>query len=410
MKINVMRRIDFWFGIPICYFLSIFHRLQAIIPLNAVSCRIKPKKLIFLEFSEIGSVILSYSAIKKIKETYPGIRIYFWIFKRNENIVHILNIMPKENVITIRDNNLLTLLIDTFIGLWKIRREKIDAVIDMELFSRFSAILSYLSGARARVGFDRLSMEGLYRGNLHTHNVAYNPYMHISNNFLALALALNSESPEIPLFRMPLNDYETTVPKIKSDKQAQENIWRKLKENYIQIDQSCRIVVLNPGVNEYLTLRKWPIQNYIGLAKKLLDDPGILVVLIGVNLQFSDKERVTREINNLRLIDMVGKTTIKELLDLYNISSLIISHDSGAANLASLSDIGIIVLFGPETPLLYAPISFNQKVLYAGFACSPCVTAYNHRRSLCRENTCMEAISVEEVYSCAKEFLNKLKK
>jgi len=55
-------------------------------------------------------------------------------------------------------------------------------------------------------------------------------------------------------------------------------------------------------------------------------------------------------------------------------------------------------LFGPETPALFAARSPNVTVLWAGIACSPCVNAYNNRQSVCRNNLCMQAITVDDVF------------
>ncbi len=406
MRVNFARNVDYWLGIPVCFVLSAFHRIQKIFIPGRFE-EIEPRKIMFLELSEMGSAILAYSAIKKAKETYPGAKLYFWIFKENEDSVHILNVIPEENVIAMRTNNFLFLIIDVVKNLWRIWKEKIDVVIDMELFSRFSSILSYLSGANIRVGFHRFSLEGLYRGNLHTHKVSYNPYIHISKNFLALVQSLRANSEDTPLLKMDTTSYITTVPKIESDKEAKENILRKLKKINGQIDKENKIVILNPGINDILPLRRWPVKNYIELAKRLLKDEDVFIVLIGLKSQFLDVQFVWEAIKNKRCINFAGKTSIKELIDLCNISHLLISHDSGATNLASLTQVKMIVLFGPETPVLYAPLTDGKEIIYKNFACSPCVSAYNHRRSVCRDNRCMQAITVEEIYSIAKNILDR---
>lgn len=405
MNLNFVRTIDYWFGIPLCFVLSIFHNIQKIFIPERFK-EIKPKKILFLELSEIGSIILAYSAIKRAKEIYPKAELYFWTFKKNQDSVHILNIIPKENVIVMRSNNFLSLIIDTLKNLLRIRREKIDVIVDMELFSRFSSILSYLSLAKIRIGFHRFSMEGLYRGDLHTHKVLYNPYIHISKNFLALVESLRVDCRDIPFLKMNIADYQTAVPKIKSNKKAEQGIWKKLREFNTQVCKGKKIVVLNPGINENLSLRRWPIENYIELAKKLLTNPEIFVVIIGIGEKVSEEGKLmSKKISTPRFINFIGKTSLKELIDLYNVSTLFISHDSGAAHLASLTKINMIVLFGPETPKLYAPLSDKRTILYTKFACSPCITAYNHRHSLCKDNKCLKTITVEEVYKSIEKYI-----
>ena len=395
MRVNLMRNIDYWIGTPICFFLSIFYKLEKAIVSKKLPEQILPKKIIFLEFSEIGSAVLGYPAMKMTKQRYPQAKLYFWIFKRNEEGVHMLDIISKENVITTREENFWTLFIDTIRNLWWIWHEKIDVMIDMELFSRFTGILGYLTGAKIRVGFYRFTLEGLYRGNLHTHKVMYNPYMHISKNFIALIESIRF-SEDRPLVKVPLNGYRLNLPKIKPSQESQQRLWSKLKQEDKRINEKNKIVILNVEGSQPLPLRRWRLENYINLARKLLENSKIFIVVIGTRFQkFLPEDKCS--------INLMGKTTIRELIDLFNISDLLISHDSGAIHLASLTEINIIALFGPETPLLYGPLTSKKKILYSNFACSPCISAYNHRKSVCENNKCLKAITPQQVYNVVKE-------
>ena len=85
---------------------------------------------------------------------------------------------------------MLAFVLDTLKFFFWTRKRKIDAVIDLELFSRFTALLTGFSGAPYKVGFHAYYNEGLYRGDFLSHKVAYNPHIHIAKNFIALVNAL----------------------------------------------------------------------------------------------------------------------------------------------------------------------------------------------------------------------------
>ncbi len=403
MRPYFARKIDYWMGRPLCFSLSVLDKIKTVFirKREEFVCR----KIMFVELSEMGAVILGYSAIKKAQQLYPDSKIYFLIFKENAESVYVLNILSKENVFTIRSKNLWVLFIDTMKVLRKIRREKIDVVIDMELFSRFSSALSYLSGAKTRVGFYKFSLEGLYKGNLYTHRVMYNAYMHISKNFLALIHSLKSPRKDMPLFNLSLIEDKTEVPKIKIDNSGKENIWKKIKENNRYVRKDNKLVILNLGLGEHLPLRRWPLENYIKLADSLVQEPNIFVILI--SLKFESKEVLKKLLDSPRCISLMGNLTLGELIDLFNVSDLLVTHDSGAGNIASLTNISLISLFGPETPLLYEPIVTNKTVIYKDLICSPCFSAYNHRHSLCKNNLCLKNITVDEVYKAARRYLYK---
>jgi ADP-heptose:LPS heptosyltransferase len=78
---------------------------------------------------------------------------------------------------------------------------------------------------------------------------------------------------------------------------------------------------------------------------------------------------------------------------------VLVTNDSGPAHFATLTPIDVVTLFGPETPRLFAARTPRNAALWAGLTCSPCVSAYNNRQSPCRNNLCMQAISVEQVFA-----------
>jgi ADP-heptose:LPS heptosyltransferase len=402
MNVHIARFIDRWIGIPLCLALSLFNRL---IPKKS-RADIEIKKILFLELSEMGSAVLAYPAMKKMQEAYPRARLYFWIFKKNQDSVSVLDIIPRENVIAMRSQSLITLCIDIFKNLRRIHREKIDTVIDMELFSRFTSILTYLSRATTRAGFHECGLKGLYRGNLHTHNVTYNPRMHIGRNFLSLVSAvIDGGQKNKPPLKISATDASLAIARKESSQQARDKIWEKLKELNPCLTRQDTLVLVNPGINDILPVRRWPIENYTRLVKDILENEHIFIVLVGTASQSFYGEKISKGIISPRIINLIGKTNVEELLALCDISKLLISHDSGIVHLASLTKIHIIVLFGPETPALYAPLTPEKTVFYAGLSCSPCICAYNHRRSVCRDNRCLKAITVEEVLGAAKKVL-----
>ena len=102
-----------------------------------------------------------------------------------------------------------------------------------------------------------------------------------------------------------------------------------------------------------------------------------------------------------RCFSLAGKTTLRQLLVLYTLAEVLVTNDSGPAHFASLTPINVVTLFGPETPRLFAARTDRNVALYAGVACSPCVNAYNNRQSPCRNNVCMQQITVDQVFAAA---------
>ncbi len=403
MTADFMRLVDKWIGIPLCMLFSGMHRLMSLLTGSASPQQMKT--IVIVQMSERGAAILAHSALVKIKNLFPSAQLYYVIFEEMQDSIRMLGVIPEENIITVDSKSLSSLAVSTIKMLVAVRRKKVDAVLDFELFSRISALLSYLTGAPIRVGFDKFYMEGLYRGFLHTHRVAYNHLKHISSNFLSLAYALREDPGNIPLSKVSVKAKDVQIPQIDSTPDEQERMLQKLQKVCPEISREKTIIVVNPNGSELLPLRRWPMENYIALGKSLLNNSSVYIVITGSKSERKDAAMISDALHNRRCINLAGETTFRELVDLYNISHLLVSNDSGPPNLASMTNIKVLVFFGPETPACYKPLGDNVEALYADFLCSPCVSAYNHRKSACRDNKCLQAITVDEVRAKIKILL-----
>lgn len=403
-----MRNIDKLAGIPICALLSLVRRFLTLFsgprPVSP------PRRILFIEMSEMGSIVLAYSMLMKAETLFPGSDIFFLTFQNHRCAVDILNKIPKNHVVTINPSSPYTFVTSTMSAVRRLRRLSLDAVVDMELFSRFSAIMSFLCGARMRSGYYPYHQEGLYRGNFLTHPVQFNPHLHISRNLLALVLALSPEYHEKPMLKTVIPDKDIILPRFQAPTEEKEALKRKISRDYPGLNGQETLVLLNPNAGDIVPLRRWPLSRYIHLSRLLLNHPGILLLITGTAEERRQADRLAHKINSARCINFAGRTTFRELMVLYDISHILVTNDSGPAHFSTMTGIRSFVLFGPETPRLYGPLSQQSRVFYTGLACSPCVSAYNHRRTPCRNNRCLQAISSHQVYGEIKRWLPSTKK
>ncbi|MBN1363538.1 MAG: glycosyltransferase family 9 protein [Syntrophaceae bacterium] len=405
MKVDTMRRIDYYVGVPLCFFGSVLHK---ILKLFIGQKKTPPQNVLFIELSEMGSAILVDPAMRKLqKET--GADLHFAIFKKNKPSLDLLGTVPPENIYTIRENDSLSFVLDTFKFLWWTRRKRIDAVIDLELFSRFTALLTGFSGAFYRIGFHAYFNEGLYRGNFLSHKVAYNPHLHIAKNFIALVNALLSQQKEIPYSKSIIRDEEISIAKVKFSSAEKKTIIDIVNGCFQKVDpEKHKIVLINPNASEMLVQRCWPQENYVQLIKMILGNCAKAIVLItGDPSEREEAEKLRQQVNDDRCVNFAGKVTLAQLPMLYGISEFMVSNDSGPPHFAAVTEMPTFVLFGPETPDLYGSLGKTTPI-YAGLACSPCVSASNHRKTACRDNVCLKVIKPVQVFEIIKSELDKI--
>jgi len=401
MNVDFMRWIDRSVGVPICFLLSVIHGLRKLISKPRLIR--DPNKILFIEMSEMGSIVLAYSLFKKTKELLPEAELYFLTFEESRYAIDILDVLPRENVITINSSNFFAFLFTSINALWRLRSKGISLAVDMELFARFTTIFSYLSGAKNRAGYFKFHNEGLYRGNLLTHNVAFNPHIHIAHNLLNLISAVVSPQQDVPLTKKKIEEKDIVLPRLKMSEEAKGKILAKLEKENKDIANAREIILLNPNASDIIPVRRWPLESYIELSKMFLNQSGVYIVITGTEAERGEADKIRGAVNSERCINFSGKTTFPELMALYSISDILITNDSGPAHFSVLTGIKTFVFFGPETPRLYGPLSDNSHVFYSDYACSPCVSAFNHRKSACNDNKCLKSISIEEVYSEVKK-------
>lgn len=403
MNPNTIRVIDYWFGQPICFLLTLFRNPFGSVP--SLSERAGVRRMIFLKFIEQGATVLAYSAIKHATELVGRENVYFCVFENNRPILDILEIIPSENIILIREKSFFSFLASAFSAILKIRRKKIDTVIDMEFFSRASAIFSFMTGAKTRIGLHRFTSELPYRGNLMTHRISYNPYLHASVFYYSLVEASLQNPAEVPMMKVPQSNLTSSLPTFAPNEREKKEMQKKINDNF-GVKQK-KIIILNPNASDLLPLRKWESKKFIELGKKIIaENSNAFIVISGAPSEQKDAENICRQISPSKAGSFAGKTTLRELLTLYSLSDILVTNDSGPGHFSSLTNIRTIILFGPETPKLFGPVSLNAHVIWKELACSPCVNVFNHRFSPCNNNVCMKSISVDEVYSAVKNYLN----
>ena len=398
MNIKFQRAVDKFAGVPICALFSLVNRIVS----NEPDGR-QPKSIMVILLSEMGSLVLAHPMFMRLKQQYPEANLHVLMFAKNREVLDLLDVVPRGNVLTLDDGSLKGLIGDSLKVIRAMRKLKIDAVIDCELFARISSIFSYLSGASTRVGFHPHTQEGLYRGSFINRPVLYNPYRHLTQQFLTLAGAI--ESTTDPVAKMLPAPYTGKIPVLEFPAEELEQIHAEL-HNFFPAIRDKELVLIYPS-GGILPIRAWPLKSYLQLSKTLLDE-GYAVGVIGMKGDREIAQAVVDHCKSTVCINLAGYTkSVRHLLAVFHRAALLITNDGGPGQFAALTpQLPAIIFFGPETPVLYKSLGNNAFCFHRQLPCSPCLTAYNHRSSPCDgDNQCLKQITVEQVLAKAHEML-----
>ncbi|EJL83588.1 ADP-heptose:LPS heptosyltransferase [Polaromonas sp. CF318] len=412
MNIKLQRWIDRWAGIPLCAAVSAVDAVARCFRKDGKADQ-APRAIVVILLSEMGSLVLAHEMFARLKQRYPDAPLHALLFGKNREILDLMKVVDPANVHTVNDKSLGGLLSSLWKAIGELRRANVDVAIDCELFSRISSLLSYASGARIRVGFHRHTQEGLYRGSHINRPVPYNPYHHISAQFLTLARAIDSTA--VPKSKLPANlpaaGTGKPPPHVQLDAALVPGIQTRLAQDFPAI-AGKPLVLVYPG-GGILPIRAWPLDSYTALCRGLVAD-GCAVAVIGLKDDQALARQLVADVQagfpaspTSSVIDLTGYTrSISELLALFHVARLLVTNDGGPGQFAALTPIWTLMLFGPETPGLYAPLTPQCHSFYSQWPCSPCLTAYNHRSSYCDgDNQCLKVIAPDTVLAKARECL-----
>ena len=409
MKLQTQRWIDRWVGQLLCSAVSLWARV-----LGTRVPRIDPGKaprhILVILLSEMGSIVLAGPMFKALRERYPTATVHVLQLKKNQQVSRMLRLTEDAHLHGIDDSSGYTLVRDILRVCLAMRRLPLDVVIDCELFSRISSLLSYLTGAPRRAGFTPHTQEGLYRGSYINCAIPYNPYQHISKQFLSLVDALEGDSAPrnkaAPIRELPA-ETGLSVPFTPEELQAYRT--QVLRDHPVLAGR--KVVLMYPG-GGILPERAWPVEHYARVARGLID-AGHAVGLIGLKEDAALAAELQQRVGSEFCLAFTGYTrSLRELLMLFHASHLLLANDGGPGHFASLTPIRTMMFFGPETGKLYGPLpgTYGPKatVYESGIACSPCLSAYNHRLTFCDgDNQCLKRIAPDPVLADALQALRE---
>jgi ADP-heptose:LPS heptosyltransferase len=358
MKISTQRAIDRWVGQVLCALLSGWSKLQSLWAPHAHQHRNATPRILVILLSEMGSVVLAKAMFDALKAQHPGADLHVLQLKKNQGVMRLLGFVPEAHLHSLDDSSLCALLHDLWHTTRNLRALQLDGVIDCELFSRISALLSYACGARVRVGFTSHTQEGLYRGSFINAPVPYNTYQHISLQFLGLAKVMDDalswtslqlqDTTRRPLTRFLMPAIQRSLPQLPVDATELQAFTQRLETDFADFMSNRKRLLLYVSGGA-LPIRAWPEDSYIALAKTLIAN-GCAVGVIGLPEDTPQAQRVLQAVNHTRCIGLTGYTrNLRELLLLFHNAELLVTNDGGPGHFASLTPIDVIAFFGPET-------------------------------------------------------------
>ncbi|MCB0356838.1 MAG: glycosyltransferase family 9 protein [Bdellovibrionales bacterium] len=181
---------------------------------------------------------------------------------------------------------------------------------------------------------------------------------------------------------------------------ASASILKELTQLNISLDRFAlpeQYIAISPG--SVWPTKRWSEQNFVELINKL----PYPVVLLGSREEAELCARIAA--HDKQSINLGGKTSLLETLEILSHAKLTISNDSGAQHMAAAVECPVVSIFGPTVLSFgYRPWIQKARVVELDLACRPCG---KHGAKSCPLGTheCMQKLSPDSVYDSVKDFL-----
>jgi heptosyltransferase-1 len=351
-----------------------------------------PLDILIVKLSAIGDVIQTFPMVKALKRQYPGARIDWLVEEDASDILH--GHPALDRVIISRRKSWLRGLCQRGkfrqtlreIGrfLREVRSRQYDMVIDNHGILK-SGLLVMLARGRRKIGF-RPSAGIAEEGNYLFTNERYRPLSierHALDRYLDLVFQMG-----VPVDGANL---EFSVPD--ESRARAEDLLRKNGFS------SRPLVVIHPMAK--WETKQWPLDKFAGLISALVKKEASVVVTGSPQDVEPVTEILTRAGHCHKVLNLAGRTSLKELAGIFSLADLVVTPDTGPMHLAAAVKAPLIALFGPTAPWRTGPYGNHNRVIRKNLACSPCF------QKKCDRPECMTSITVEEVLSAAEKKLKQ---
>jgi len=339
------------------------------------------QKILMIKLWAIGDSILTLPMIRELKKKYPKAQIDVLCHERNKDVY-------TEN------KDLANVLLFSIKQVWKLY-QKYDLVIDTEPYFHVSALIAAWTGTY-RAGFAHQ-----FRSMVYNSKTAFRKDQHMVQNYTDMLKFLGI-TPSI-----------TKLIKIESSSEAKARV-KELVQQY-QLKQKDLLIGISPGVAESVKSRMWPLQRMAYLADRLVDELHAKIIFLDSPSNAAHVDEVIKKMTSMkkdkRVINLAGKTNLKETLFLMTGIPVFISNDTGPVHMAAAQACKTLGLYGPNIPTLWAPYGKGNIVLYHKVHCSPCIINDKGKMPECiykgtdQYQMCMKRIEINDAFDAAKELV-----
>jgi len=380
---KIFRFFDRYFGIPLVIFLALFTRRKRRLPIENI------RNILIIKLAAIGDAILLVPVLRKLKNSFPDVKITFMC--SDVNRVFVERIPYVDIIMNCKVYDFIRKPLYLISFLKQLRKIKYDLIVDAGQWERINSILTIFARKYYSVGFNT---KGQLKHIINDFVVEHIPDKHEVENFMDLLM---------PLGIIPINgeylfdDTQLEFFITEEHRKFRREFWKKN-------NLADKIVIcFQPGCGLNGKPKQWDVENYVDLAKRLKEIyPELFILITGTRTEKQYCEILNNAVKDYS-INICSLYPIELDAVLIEKSKLIVCSNTGILHIAASVGTKTIGLHGPHNDKKWGAYDKNAVVIRSDKFCSPCL--YLGHDFGCRVPTCMKHITVDQVYIAVRKAL-----
>lgn len=149
----------------------------------------------------------------------------------------------------------------------------------------------------------------------------------------------------------------------------------------------------------YGPAKQWPLERFAAAAEKVRARAGCEWILFGAPADVDDGQKLARLMRG-NCLNLVGKTSMAELMKRLGECRLLLTNDTGTMHLADFMGVRSVAVFGSTDPARTGPMGEGHRIVRHHVECSPCFL-----RECPIDLRCMNEVQTGEVVEAVLELI-----
>jgi lipopolysaccharide heptosyltransferase I len=329
--------------------------------MNTEKSKNKSEKILIVKPSSLGDIFHTFPAVSLLAEAWPDCEFHWLVSPQFAPVIEYSPAVSKSIIFPRKQLGSIKSFFPAFFKLkHDLRQAAYSKVIDFQGLLR-SAFFAKMARSDQYIGFAS-PREPLAK-------IFYNQRISIPDNLTHAVDRNLSMAEQI----CGLNKTFQQLPYLPSLSEFAENTEKSLN------DAGCKASdqFIGIALGARWESKCWPDNFFIDLIKKLTEKlPNHKIILLGDNNSLTSAENITAVINNPKVISLVGKTSITELIEVIQRCEILFCNDSGPMHIAAAAGKPVFAFFGPTSPEKTGPYGSKHHIFQRKIDCIGCLKRY----------------------------------